>query len=296
MDERCHLNTLVNFSRVLSLDSFQIFSFCLPAYWSQERPLNYCKGLKIDPSLIVKRLSPLERSGNCVSSKTLQDKSSLSVKTAQQHFAKKLHVVSAHSFWASPIFAATFSPLSTGILETLSYLCGFCDGHRGCLGMDSNNHRCTWVFSHSSCSDLSSLSLGLWNCGHSETLCCSFSFTIFLLWCRMGQGIGCHPERVWSYRWQSVRCDKPWIQDCIRRITYQKFILKWWPKSISVSFLAKTLIKCVLYRWPQEFFLFFSAVSNVFPSISQGIPQAPNISTLLAHTVPTTDVWQILSK
>jgi len=39
----------------------------------------------------------------------------------------------------------------------------------------------------------------------------------------------------------------------------------------------------------RRFFCFF-AVSNVFPSISQGIPQAPNISTLLAHTVPTTDV------
>jgi len=37
-------------------------------------------------------------------------------------------------------------------------------------------------------------------------------------------------------------------------------------------------------------FLVFFAVSNVFPSISQGIPHAPNISTLLAHTVPTTDV------
>ncbi len=157
MDERCHPNTLVNLSRVLSLDSFQIFSFCLPAYWSQERPLNYCKGLKIDPSLILKRLSPLERrSGNCVSPKALQDKSSFSVKKARQHFAKKVHVVSAHSFWASTIFAATFSSL--WILQTLSNLCGFCDGHRGCLGMDSNSHRCTWVFVHSSCSNLSSLS------------------------------------------------------------------------------------------------------------------------------------------
>jgi len=227
----------------------------MPAYWSQERPLNYCKGLKIDPSLILKRLSPLERrSGNCVSPKALQDKSSFSVKTARQHFAKKVHVVWAHSFWASTIFAATFSSL--WILQTLSYLCGFCDGHRGCLGMDSNNHRCTWVFVHSSCSDLSSLSLGLQNCGHSETLCCSFSFTIFLLWCRMGQGISCHPERVWSYRWQSVWCDKPWIQDWIRRITYQKFTIKWWSKSISVLILGKNSEQMCSVQATGDFFVF----------------------------------------
>jgi hypothetical protein len=104
MDEGCHPNTLVNFSRVLSLDSFQIFSFCLPAYWSQERPLNYCKGLKTDLSLMLKRLSPLERrSGHCVSPKTLEDKSSLSLETTEQHFAKKVPVVWAHSFWASTV-------------------------------------------------------------------------------------------------------------------------------------------------------------------------------------------------
>jgi hypothetical protein len=46
---------------------------------------------------------------------------------------------------------------------------------------------------------------------------------------------------------------------------------------------------CSIQVTTGDFFVFF-AVSNVFPSISQGIPQAPNISTLLAHTVPTTDV------
>jgi hypothetical protein len=38
-------------------------------------------------------------------------------------------------------------------------------------------------------------------------------------------------------------------------------------------------------------FLCFSfCFFNVFTSISQGIPQVPNITTLLAHTVSMTDV------
>ncbi len=46
-----------------------------------------------------------------------------------------------------------------------------------------------------------------------------------------------------------------------------------------------------------EIFLCFSfGFFNVFTSISQGIPQVPNITTLLAPTVSMTDVREILPK